>query len=92
MRVVGSSQPLPKRTASLIEKETLKKRISINECRMSNIERPTSNNVFYLLKLSDCMEKTEDGTLKMTISLPDEAFLDNMARSLAQMVNAGRQN
>ena len=43
-------------------------------------------------KLSDCMEKAEDGTLKMTISLPDEAFLDNMARSLAQMVNAGRQN
>jgi superfamily II DNA/RNA helicase len=43
-------------------------------------------------KLSDCMEKTEDGTLKMTISLPDEAFLDNMARSLAQMVSAGRQD
>jgi len=42
-------------------------------------------------KLSDCMEKTEDGTLKMTISLPDEAFLDNMARSLAQMVSVGRQ-
>jgi superfamily II DNA or RNA helicase len=41
-------------------------------------------------KLSDCMEKADDGTLKMTISLPDEAFLDNMARSLAQMVNAGR--
>jgi len=42
-------------------------------------------------KLSDCMEKTEDGTLKMTISLPDEAFLDNMARSLARMVSVGRQ-
>ncbi len=41
-------------------------------------------------KLSDCMEKADDGTLKMTISLPDEAFLDNMARSLAQMVSAGR--
>jgi superfamily II DNA or RNA helicase len=43
-------------------------------------------------KLSDCMEKADDGTLKMTISLPDEAFLDNMARSLAQMVSAGRPN
>jgi superfamily II DNA or RNA helicase len=42
-------------------------------------------------KLSDCMEKAEDGTLKMTISLPDEAFLDNMAKSLAQMVSAGRR-
>ena len=40
-------------------------------------------------KLSDCMEKDEDGSLKMTISIPDEAFLDNMARSLAQMVSAG---
>jgi len=43
-------------------------------------------------KLSDCMEKAEDGSLKMTISLPDEAFLDNMARSLAQMVGAGRES
>ena len=43
-------------------------------------------------RLSDCMERTDDGSLKMTISLPDEAFLDNMARSLAQMVSAGRPN
>ena len=43
-------------------------------------------------KLSDCMEKADDGSLKMTISLPDETFLENMARSLAQMVNAGRQD
>ena len=42
-------------------------------------------------KLSDCLEKADDGTLKMTISLPDEAFLDNMARSLAQMVSVGRK-
>ena len=41
-------------------------------------------------KLSDCMERADDGTLKMTISLPDEAFLDNMARSLAQMVSVGK--
>jgi superfamily II DNA or RNA helicase len=42
-------------------------------------------------KLSDCLEKADDGTLKMTISLPDETFLDNMARSLAQMVSVGRK-
>jgi hypothetical protein len=41
-------------------------------------------------KLSDCMEKEEDGSLKMTISIPDETFLDNMAQSLARMVGAGR--
>jgi hypothetical protein len=35
------------------------------------------------------MEKAEDGSLKMTITLPDEAFLDNMARSLAKMVGSG---
>ena len=42
-------------------------------------------------KLGDCMEKEEDGSLKMTISIPDETFLDNMARSLARMVGAGRR-
>ncbi|MEE9496508.1 MAG: hypothetical protein V3V39_08275 [Desulfobacterales bacterium] len=41
-------------------------------------------------KLSACMEKEEDGSLKMTVSIPDETFLDNMAKSLAQMVRAGR--
>lgn len=40
-------------------------------------------------RLSDCMEKAEDGSLKMTITLPDEAFLDNMARSLAKMLGTG---
>jgi hypothetical protein len=40
-------------------------------------------------KLSDCMEKTEDGRLSMTITLPNEAFLDSMARSLAGMVGLG---
>ena len=41
-------------------------------------------------KLSDCLEKEEDGSLKMTISIPDESFLDNMARSLARMAGAGQ--
>lgn len=42
-------------------------------------------------KLSDCLEKGEDDTLKMTVSIPDETFLDNMARSLARMASAGRR-
>jgi superfamily II DNA or RNA helicase len=41
-------------------------------------------------KLNDCMERDEDGSLKMTISIPDESFLDNMAKSLARMMGAGR--
>ncbi len=41
-------------------------------------------------KLTDCMEKAEDGSLKMSISIPDESFLDSMAQSLARMVGAGR--
>ncbi len=40
-------------------------------------------------KLGDCMERTADGRLNMTITLPDEAFLDTMARSLAGMVGLG---
>ncbi|CAB1070238.1 hypothetical protein D1AOALGA4SA_854 [Olavius algarvensis Delta 1 endosymbiont] len=31
----GSAQPLARKTASQIEKETIEKRISNNECRMS---------------------------------------------------------
>jgi len=41
-------------------------------------------------KLEDCLERGDDGRLEMTISLPDEASVDNMARSLARMVTAGR--
>jgi hypothetical protein len=40
-------------------------------------------------RLSQCLEKNEKGQLKMTIQLPDEAFLDNMARSLSQILGAG---
>ena len=37
-------------------------------------------------KLIDCMEKEGDGSLKMTIRLPDETVLDTIASSLAGMV------
>ena len=64
----------------------------IGEMFASNEENEEVNRLAgaFKSKLSDCMEKADDGSLKMTISLPDEAFLDNIARSLAQMVNAGR--
>jgi superfamily II DNA or RNA helicase len=39
-------------------------------------------------KLLDCLERDDDGELKMTIAIPDEAMLDNMAQSLAKMVGA----
>jgi superfamily II DNA/RNA helicase len=42
-------------------------------------------------QLGDCLEKEEDGSLKMTVSIPDVTFLDNMARSLARLVSAGRR-
>ncbi len=42
-------------------------------------------------KLSDCMERDEDGRLKMTFIFPDESALDNMARSFAKMIDAGKQ-
>jgi superfamily II DNA/RNA helicase len=40
-------------------------------------------------RLSECMEKGEDGSLKMTIALPDESVLNNMAKSLAQILGSG---
>ena len=44
----------------------------------------------FTAKLNDCLEKNEDGSLKMTISLPDKDFVNNMAQSLARMALAGR--
>lgn len=41
-------------------------------------------------RLSECLEKDEDGRLKMTIALPDESVLDNMANSLARILGSGR--
>jgi SNF2-related domain/Helicase conserved C-terminal domain len=39
-------------------------------------------------RLSECMEKGEDGRLRMTITLPDESLLNNMAKSLAQILGS----
>jgi len=43
-------------------------------------------------KLNDCMEKADDGQLQMTITLPDDSFLDTMARSLAGIVGMGSKS
>jgi len=40
-------------------------------------------------RLSECLEKDENGRLKMTITLPDESVLNNMAKSLAQLLGSG---
>jgi len=40
-------------------------------------------------RLAECMEKDENGRLKMTITLPDESVLNNMATSLAQILGSG---
>lgn len=37
-------------------------------------------------RLSECMERGEDGSLRMTIALPDESALDTMSKSLAKMI------
>ena len=39
-------------------------------------------------RLSGCVDKCEDGKLKMTIALPDESVLDNLAKSLARMAGS----
>jgi hypothetical protein len=40
-------------------------------------------------RLAECLEKDENGRLKMTITLPDESVLNDMARSLAQILGSG---
>jgi hypothetical protein len=40
-------------------------------------------------RLSECLEKDENGRLKMTITLPDESVLSNLAKSLAQILGQG---
>lgn len=39
-------------------------------------------------RLSECVERDEQGQLKLTVTLPDAAALDNLARSLAGLLGA----
>ena len=37
--------------------------------------------------LSESLDRSEDGSLRMTITLPDESALDSIAKSLARMAS-----
>ena len=39
-------------------------------------------------RLSECVDKGEDGKVRMTIALPDESVLDNLAKTLARMAGS----
>jgi hypothetical protein len=41
-------------------------------------------------KLNESLERTADGRLSMTITLPDQTFIDTMAKSLAGIVRSGK--
>ena len=40
-------------------------------------------------RFSECMEKDEEGRLKLTVTLPDASALDDLANSLARMLEVG---
>jgi superfamily II DNA/RNA helicase len=40
-------------------------------------------------RLSECLERDEDGNLKMTVTLPDPSVLDHLAKTLAQLAAKG---
>jgi len=63
----------------------------IGEMFSQKEDKPQDIQMQEMLKqrLSECLEKDEKGQLKMTIHLPNEAFLDNMARSLSQILGTG---
>ena len=62
----------------------------IGEIFSQQTEKEQNTQIAETLKkhLSECLEKDENGQLKMTISLPDESVLDNMAKSLAQILGS----
>lgn len=50
---------------------------------------PGSGDSEQTSQLAECLEKGGDGKMKLTITLPDEAMLDNLARSLARIAGGG---
>ena len=38
-------------------------------------------------RLSECMEKDENGKIVLKVTFPDETILDNMAKSIAGLLN-----
>jgi hypothetical protein len=51
-------------------------------------ETVQSQEVAYTIRsrLSECIERTENGQLRMSITLPDESVLDNMAKSFSRIL------
>jgi hypothetical protein len=39
-------------------------------------------------RLAECLDRDEKGHLKMSITLPDESVLNNLAKSLAQILGS----
>ena len=62
----------------------------IGEMFSQREETEQSHQIAEMVKkgLSECLEKGEDGRLRMTIALPDESILNNMAKSLAQIMGS----
>jgi superfamily II DNA/RNA helicase len=42
-------------------------------------------------RLSECLEREDDGRLKLTVSLPDESILDNLSKSLARILGLAQK-
>jgi superfamily II DNA or RNA helicase len=42
-------------------------------------------------RLSECLEREDDGRLKLTISLPDESILNNLSKSLARILGLAQR-
>ena len=40
-------------------------------------------------RLAECVERDEEGRMKLTVTLPDESSLSSLADSLARFVSAG---
>ena len=62
----------------------------IGEMFSQKEERPETVQMaeMFQKRLSECLEKGEDGRLRMTIALPDESVINTMAKSLAQILGS----
>jgi hypothetical protein len=49
----------------------------------------TVEEICVYIRYGKCLERTEDGRFDMALTLPEDAFLDTMARSLAGLVGIG---
>ncbi|MCP4715450.1 MAG: DEAD/DEAH box helicase, partial [Deltaproteobacteria bacterium] len=52
-------------------------------------EQTDQMTMFFKTQLSQCLEKGEDGSITMSITLPDESIVDTFAQTLAKIASAG---